>query len=150
MSMQAEELCNLRFFSLAGGHQHREIVDAAPGGVDLRAIDVLEDYRCNGVYIEEGDHGHLVCQTFQIVAELLVDLVQRSAKLLLTGLVADRGYQQRIAIGRQLEWRIRGDVQQLQNRLVDDQCQAVAVLDQCLCHDDFFRKAVYTPYIPQI
>jgi hypothetical protein len=42
------------------------------------------------LYIKEVDHEHLLRQSLQVIAEFSVDLLQRSAKLLLMRPVADR------------------------------------------------------------
>src|SRR5690606_2096739 len=67
-------------------------------------------------------------------SELLIDRLQARGELLLAGFVAAWRHQNLITVGGQLKRRVGIDLQHLQDRLIDDQGQAVAVFDQHFLH----------------
>src|SRR5690606_4958121 len=71
---------------------------------------------------------------------LAVGLLQCRLKTLPPRRVGDRRDDKRLAIGTDLKWRIRLNVQQVENRPVDDKCVTVAVFGKRLDHGGLQKR----------
>ena len=111
-----------------GGLQKPRIAQTGIASIAASLVQVSDE---DILQRQKVDHFHLLRQSLQVVAELLIDLFERRLQLTLSAFIPNRRNEDLISISRQFQRRIRSDLEQLQDGLVDHERQAVAVFDEC-------------------
>ena len=141
---RVEQLFTIARTRLGDGRvQQSDISNARVAPISSNLIMVGEQDILNR---QEIDLVHLFRQSFEIVTKSLIDFVERCLQSLLTTLVTHGRDKNCVTVRRQLERRIGRDFEHLQNRLVDDKREAVAMPDQGFVHCTLLQSYTHSVY----